>query len=187
MWDQRRVCSSGKMPKDWELNHYLETLKIRINQIHRTFEIDGRQITAKALRDSFYDRDESDKTIVDVYREHNKKCRALIGIDFTKSAVEKFDTSLSHLQEYMQHQYGKYDMHLSEINGQFLNDFDFNLKTVRKCLNNSSIKHLKNLKKVIRIALANDWMKKAHSLESNSSMMRPMGISYTGRIGADYE
>ena len=34
------------------------------------------------------------------------------------------------------------------------------VKTVRKCQNNSCIKHLKNLKKVIRIALANDWMKK---------------------------
>lgn len=160
MWDQRRESSSGKTVKDRELNHYLETLKMRMYQIHRTFEIDGRQITAKALRDSFYGRDENDKTIVDVYREHNKKCRALIGIDFTKSTVEKFDTSLSHLQEYMQHQYGKDDMFLSEINGQFVSDFDFYLKTVRKCQNNSSIKHLKNLKKVIRIALANDWMKK---------------------------
>jgi site-specific recombinase XerD len=31
---------------------------------------------------------------------------------------------------------------------------------VRKCQHNSSLKHLKNLKKVIRIALANDWIKK---------------------------
>jgi len=41
-----------------------------------------------------------------------------------------------------------------------IRDFDFYLKTVRKCQHNSSLKHLKNLKKIIRIALANDWMKK---------------------------
>jgi hypothetical protein len=34
------------------------------------------------------------------------------------------------------------------------------LKTVRKCQQNSSLKHLKNLKKIVRIALANDWIKK---------------------------
>ena len=160
MWNQRRECSNGKQHKDYELNHYLETLKARLYQIHREFEIDGKRITAKALRDRFYGKDESSKTIGDVYREHNDKCRALIGIDFTKSTVEKFDTSLSHLKEYMLHRYGRDDVLLSEVNGQFVNNFDFYLKTVRKCQNNSSIKHLKNLKKVVRIALANDWMKK---------------------------
>ena len=160
MWNQRRECSNGKQHKDYELNHYLETLKARLYQIHREFEIDGKRITAKALRDRYYGKDDSCKTIVGIYKEHNEKCRALIGIDFTKSTVDKFDTSLSHLQEYMRHRYDKEDMLLSEINGQFITEFDFYLKTVRRCQNNSCIKHLKNLKKVIRIALANDWIKK---------------------------
>lgn len=160
MWDQRRECSLGKLHRDRELNHYLETIKTRLYQIHREFEIDGKRITAKALRDSFYGKDEDSKTLGDVYREHNKKCRALIGIDYSRSTVEKFDTSLSHLIEYIQYQYGKDDILLSELNGLFVTDFDFYLKTVRKCQNNSSIKHLKNLKKVVRIALANDWIKK---------------------------
>lgn len=160
MWDQRRECSLGKLHRDKELNHYLETIKTRLYQIHREFEIDGKRTTAKALRDSFYGKDEDSKTLGDVYREHNKKCRALIGIDYSRSTVEKFDTSLSHLIEYIQYQYGKDDILLSELNGQFVTDFDFYLKTVRKCQNNSSIKHLKNLKKVVRIALANDWIKK---------------------------
>lgn len=160
MWDQRRECSLGKLHRDKELNHYLETLKIRLYQIHREFEIDGKRISAKALRERYYGKDESSKTIGDVYREHNQKCRALIGIDYTRSTVEKFDTSLSHLQEYIRYQYGKEDVLLSDVNGQFVTNFDFYLKTVRKCQNNSSIKHLKNLKKVVRIAIANDWIKK---------------------------
>ena len=160
MWDQRRECSLGKLHRDKELNHYLETIKTRLYQIHREFEIDGKRITAKALRDSFYGKDKDSKTLGDVYREHNKKCRALIGIDYSRSTVEKFDTSLSHLIEYIQYQYGKDDILLSELNGLFVTDFDFYLKTVRKCQNNSSIKHLKNLKKVVRIALANDWIPK---------------------------
>jgi len=60
----------------------------------------------------------------------------------------------------MRHQHGRDDLLLSELNGQFVTNFDFYLKTVRKCQNNSAIKHLKSLKKVVRIALANDWLKK---------------------------
>ena len=160
MWDQRKECSLGKQHHDKELNHYLETIKTRLYQIHREFEIDGRQITAKALRDCYYGRDPNSKTIVDVYREHNLKCRALIGIDYAPSTIEKFDISLSHLQEYMKHQYGKEDMPLSELNGLFITNFSFYLKTVRKCQNNTSIKYIKNLKKIVHIALANGWLKK---------------------------
>ena len=33
MWDQRRECSLGKLHRDKELNHYLETLKTRMYQL----------------------------------------------------------------------------------------------------------------------------------------------------------
>ncbi|MDR0348495.1 MAG: site-specific integrase [Tannerella sp.] len=95
-----------------------------------------------------------------MYKEHNKKCRALISIDFTESTVEKFDTSLSHLQEFIKYRSGTDNILLHDVNSQLIHDFDFYLKTVRKCQHNSSLKHLKNLKKIICIALANDWIKK---------------------------
>ena len=160
LWNQAKECSNGKQYKDKELNHYLETVKARFYQIHREFEIDGKKVTANAVRDRYFGKDESSKTLIDVYKEHNRKCRALIGIDFTESTVEKFDTSLSHLQEYIKSKCGTEDILLNEINAQFIHDFDFYLKTVRKCQHNSSLKHLKNLKKIIRIALTNDWIKK---------------------------
>lgn len=49
---------------------------------------------------------------------------------------------------------------LAELDGQFIRDFDFWLKTEKHYQNNSALKHLKNLKKVVRIALANGWIKK---------------------------
>ena len=160
LWNQSKEFSNCKSYMDRELNHYLETIKAKFYRIHRELEIDGKIVTANAVRDRYYGKDESSKTLVDVYQEHNKKCRALIGIDFTESTVDKFDTSLSHLQEYIKHSCGRNDILLSEINSQFITGFDFYLKTVRKCKQNSSLKHLKNLKKVVRIALANDWIRK---------------------------
>ena len=73
MWDQRRECSLGKLHRDKELNHYLETLKTRLYQIHREFEIDGVRITAKALRDCYYGKDNSSKTIMGIYKVTSPK------------------------------------------------------------------------------------------------------------------
>lgn len=159
-WNQAKECSKGKDYVARELNHYLETVKARIYQIHREMEIDGKRVTANAIKDRYHGKDDSKMTLCEVYKEHNEKCRALVGIDFSISTVEKFDTSLSHIKEYIRHQYRKDDILLAEVDGQFVRDFDFYLKTIRKCQQNSTIKHLKNLKKIVRIALSNDWIKR---------------------------
>lgn len=159
-WNQAKECSKGKDYISRELNHYLETVKARIYQIQRELEIDGITVTAYAIKNRYLGNDDLRKTICELYKEHNEKCRSLIGVDYTASTVSKFDTSFSHIKEFIRHQYGKSDVLLADINAKFMNDFDFYLKTVKKCRQNSSIKHLKILKKVIRIALANDWIKK---------------------------
>ena len=98
--------------------------------------------------------------MLEVYAEHNEKCRALIGKEYTESTVTKFDTSINRLKEYIRSCYHRDDIMLVELDGQFIRDFDFWLKTDKHCQNNSALKHLKNLKKVVRIALANGWIKK---------------------------
>lgn len=60
----------------------------------------------------------------------------------------------------MQEEYDKNDIPLNKINEDFIRRYETFLKTERGCNNNSTIKHLKIFKKVIRIALANDWMQK---------------------------
>jgi len=52
------------------------------------------------------------------------------------------------------------DINLSEIKPSFITNFDFFLRTVRKCANNSTVKYVKNLQKIINICLDNDWMTK---------------------------
>ncbi len=52
------------------------------------------------------------------------------------------------------------DILLSDIDGNFIREFDFYLKTKKNCQQNTVVKHLKNLKKIIRIAISNDWIQK---------------------------
>lgn len=105
-------------------------------------------------------RDKSQKTLIEVYTEHNKRCRALIGKDFSASTVEKFDTSLNTLKAFIRYSTKKDDILLKEVSRVFIQDFEFYLKAERNMQHNSALKHLKNLKKIIRIALANEWIKK---------------------------
>ena len=160
LWNQKKECSKGKDRVAIELNHYINTVRAKVLQIHRELEIDNKPITADIIKDCYYGRDKVQRSLLEVYAEHNEKCRALIGKEYTESTVTKFDTSINRLKEYIRSCYHRNDIMLAELDGQFIRDFDFWLKTEKHCQNNSALKHLKNLKKVVRIALANDWIKK---------------------------
>lgn len=160
LWNQKKECSKGKDRVATELNYYINTVRAKVLQIHRELEIDNKPITADIIKDCFYGRDKVQRSLLEVYAEHNEKCRALIGKEYTESTVTKFDTSINRLKEYIRSCYHRDDIMLAELDGQFIRDFDFWLKTKKHCQNNSALKHLKNLKKIVRIALANDWIKK---------------------------
>lgn len=160
LWNQKKECSKGKDRVATELNHYINTVRAKVLQIHRELEIDNKPITADTIKNCFYGRDKVQRSLLEVYAEHNEKCRALIGKEYTESTITKFDTSINRLKEYIRTFYHRDDIMLAELDGQFIRDFDFWLKTKKHCQNNSALKHLKNLKKVVRIALANDWIKK---------------------------
>jgi hypothetical protein len=39
-------------------------------------------------------------------------------------------------------------------------DYDFWLRSERKCANNTAVKYIKNFKKIIRLCMANGWLSK---------------------------
>jgi site-specific recombinase XerD len=74
--------------------------------------------------------------------------------------VQRYRTSLKYTVEFMKWKYGVADMDLKKINHEFIMEYDFYLRSVRRCANNSTVKYLKNFNKIIRIALASGWIDK---------------------------
>ena len=76
--------------------------------------------------------------------------------DFEKKSdfLESFSL-INRLKEFITTCCGKDDLTLNEVSGQFIRDFDFWLKTEKKMQHNFALKHLKMLKEIVRIALAN--------------------------------
>ncbi len=72
--------------------------------------------------------------------------------------VQRYKTSYKHTEEFIAHQYHVSDLNIEQLDHKFITDYEFYLKTVRNCSNNTTIKYLKNFKKIIRIALANNYL-----------------------------
>ncbi|MDR0796454.1 MAG: site-specific integrase [Tannerella sp.] len=162
LWNQAKEQSRGKDRFSQELNHYIESVKSRLYRIHRELEIDGKPITAQTIKDIFMGNNTEDKgkTLVEIHSEHNDRCRRLAGTEYSTSTIYKFNASLKFLQEFMKSELNIEDIPLNQINEDFIRKYELYLKTERGCCNNSAVEHLKIFKKIIRIALANDWIEK---------------------------
>lgn len=147
LWNQSKECSKGKDRSSQELNHYINSVRAKVLQIHRELEIDNKVVTADIIRDRYYGRDKVQYTLLEVYAGHNKSAIPLIGKEYAESTVTKFKTSINRLREFIHFRYHKDDFFLNELDGQFIRDFEYWLKTSIGCQNNSALKHLKNLKK----------------------------------------
>lgn len=138
----------------------MENIRLKILQCNNDLLASQKEITGETLKNRYLGTDDKKMTIVDVFKDHNQQMKDLIGKSFSKGTLERYETSLRHTVSFMKWKYNVSDMDVREINPAFISNYEFWLRTVRKCANNSAVKYLKNFQKIINICLANDWMDK---------------------------
>jgi site-specific recombinase XerD len=98
--------------------------------------------------------------LLQIFQEHNDKVNNLIGKDFASGTAERYRTAKMHVENYIKKEFNTSDLPVKEVNHKFISGLEYYLKTERKCGHNSAIKYITNFKKIIRIAFANEWIKK---------------------------
>lgn len=160
-WNSAKGKANEKCRGGKDLNLYLDAISANILRIQRDFELDKKEVSAQIILNRYLGKEQSDRhTLMEVFRAHNEKCRALSGISLAPGTVIRYETTLRLTEEFLQKSYQKEDCYLDEVTNQFIEDFEFFLKTVRRCCHNTTSKYLMNFKKIVRIALAKGWMKK---------------------------
>ena len=103
---------------------------------------------------------ERERMIIPIYQSHNDKIEDLIGNGYAYGTLERFKISLKHLQEFILWKYNMNDISINKIDYAFVTDFEFYLRSVKKCNNNTAVKYVRNFRKIIKICLDNDWLDK---------------------------
>ena len=184
LWSQEKEKSTGKDRNSVELNHYIDALRVKFYQIYQDLELEGKIISARAIVNRYQGKDETFKTLYNVFKEHNDNCRKLIGTDYADITVRRYDNCLKYLMELVKRDYKVDDMLLREVNGELVRKFDLYLKTEKHCAQNTVIRYMKCFKKVINLAIANEWLTKNpfagikfHEVEVNKQFLSQAEIN----------
>ncbi len=157
-WSVERCMAKGRDRVSREINDYIETIKSKALQIHRELELDRKPISAKVIKDLMQGKGDDVRTIKQIFEEHNAQIKKLESKEFSPITVRRYEKSLEVLLEYIKYQYKMDDMPIVKIDPQFIDNYMVYLKANYNLSHNTAVKRLKNLKKVIRIALMNGWI-----------------------------
>jgi len=159
-WDKNKQQVKGKDEEAQSLNNYLKAIKAKLYQKEAELLERGFVITAELLRDAYFDKVESlkEKSLFEVFEEHNQEQEKLIGNGVSKATYWVSVYTIRLLREFVQQKYKREDLYLRELNLNFIQSFHSFLRIDKGMAQNSSTKHLKLLKKIINLSVANSYM-----------------------------
>jgi len=159
-WSSEGSKVKGTNEEARTINSHLDYLKNQVLEAEkRLFKKDIR-ITSENLKNELFGLTESKRMLVPIFQDHNNKIKELVGKEYAPGTLERYTTSLKHTIEFMQWKYNVSDIDITKIDHAFITDYEFWLRSVRNCANNTAVKYIKNFNKIIKICIANHWIEK---------------------------
>lgn len=159
-WDKNKQLVKGKDEEATSLNNYLKSIKVRLYEKEAELLNKGFVVTAQLLYDAYFDKVEilKEKSLLEVLADHNKERKAMVGKNLAPATYWVFEYTARLLTEYIKQKYQREDLYLRELNIGFIQGFHAFLLSEKKMAQNSATKHLKFLKQIVNIAVANSYM-----------------------------
>jgi site-specific recombinase XerD len=161
-WNGGKGLAKGTKTEVKELNFYLEQVKSKLMDCYKELQLSNKLITADAIKNAFLGEDEKGHSLLTLIEYHNTE----LSHTLEWGTLKNYMTTQKYVKQFLKEKMKTSDLFLSQLNYKFLTDFEyFLLKNQPKdhhkpCGNNTVMKHIERLRKMINIALKNEWIEK---------------------------
>ncbi len=159
-WDSRGGKLRGTTLEVSNFNRFLDNVKNRLYDIYDALLKDKEDISATIIKNIYLGKAGKEYMVLEIFQEHNNEIESLLGKGFTKGTLQRYKAAYKHVSAYIQTNYHRNDIPVRRVDHKFITGLEFFLKSQRNCEHNTAIKYVVNFKKIMRIALANEWITK---------------------------
>lgn len=99
-WDTHLGRAIGTKADAKALNSYLEGVQGKLHELHRQMTEADVNTTAETLKNRFIGKVEKARTLITVFEDHNQKMKSLVGQEFEKSTLQRYETAFAHKRLY---------------------------------------------------------------------------------------
>ena len=157
-WDSYFKRATGNDEASRSINSYIDTLVVKVHQARKSLLDRDSEVSAEAIKNIVIGRQSESKTILKIFKQHNDRVAALVGTDYAAGTLSRFVTTLDHTSAFIGWKYQLADLEVSKLNFEFILDFEFWLKMIRKCSHNTTMKYISHLKKVVLLCIKKGWL-----------------------------
>ena len=183
MWNQARGCCKGRDRVSIELNDYIESLKTKIHNLHKELLLEDALITPSHLLKRLFNKGDK-RTFLSTMEKEIKAMEALIGIEYEKITINRYWNCYRCLKACVQSFYDKEDIVFPELSRDFIIHVERHMRLEKRLCQNTLVRYMKCFKKVINLAIANEWITKNpfagikfHEVEVNKQFLSQTEIN----------
>jgi site-specific recombinase XerD len=157
-WNAHAQRVSGTKEESKALNAYLDTLQAKVYEAKRQLIDDNQSITAGQLKNILKGKTDCQQMLMKNFHYHNEQVGKLVGKEFAPATLTRFKTSLDHARSFLEWKYAVSDISIKSLKFEFVTEYEFWLKSVRKCGHNTAIKYIADLRKIVNRCVRNGWL-----------------------------
>ena len=152
-WDSKSQLAKPPNEDNNFINAELSLIKNKINQAFLFLQVQGIEFDVEDIYKK-YKGESTQKQIgiAEFYSSYLERLKKMIGKDFKESTWEKFNEILPAIKDYIFFKYQKKDIRLNNLDYNFIEDFDYYLRTEKSNSQVTINKKIQRLKKVVKVA-----------------------------------
>ncbi|SEB06735.1 Site-specific recombinase XerD [Flavobacterium gillisiae] len=159
-WSSEASKMKGNTEEARMINGQLDLMRATVYETEKKLFMNQVQITFESFKNEYQGKKERERMLIPIFVEHNRKIKELVGLEYAPGTLERYQTSLKHTKNFLFWKYNLTDINIDKIDHAFIMEYEFYLRSVRKCNNNTAVKYVKNFHKIINQCLANGWLNK---------------------------
>jgi integrase/recombinase XerD len=162
LWNSEKGLVKGQSNDARSINHYIEQIRTQLFEIYREMLAKHQLVTTDAIKNRYLGVDEKQHTLLGLVAYHNMEMKDTLEL----GTLKNYFTTEKYLKRFLKEKYKTNDIYLSQLNYKFITDYEHWLKNLKpkgnlpKCNNNTTMKHIERVRKMIGVAIRNEWLEK---------------------------
>ena len=173
-WDKNKGRLKTKDQCSLQINGFIEQTRSQIFQCYIDLKARGGSISAQSIKSHFLGEEDDQPSMIKIIRYHNEKMEHILHPD----TMRHFQTSQTYIIEYIQKEYKSNDYLLKDLNYSFVIGFESFLRAYKpkhyqpRIGNNTIMKHIQRLRKMVRMAFHMEWIEKDPFLKFKPKLIK---------------
>ena len=135
--DVKNNRASGKSIEAQKINLAVDKIRVEVNRRYQELMQTDGYVTAAKLKDAYLGIGVKQETLLKLFEQHNAEFAKKVGHSRAQGTFRRYQTVCNHIREFLPHTYKREDIPLKELNLTFINDFEYFLRTEKKCRTNT--------------------------------------------------